>query len=96
MPTARYPDGAAYIKGRFMPFAEATIPVTDWGFTRSDVVYDVVHVWKHRFFRLEDHLDRFAASMARRQLTIAEDREQLPVEQPSDCGAGSVVRFHGG
>ena len=67
-------NGAAYIKGRYMPFAEATIPVTDWGFTRSDVVYDVVHVWQHRFFRLEDHLDRFAASMAKRQLAIAEDR----------------------
>ena len=32
--------GAAYIKGRFVPIAEAGIPVTDWGYRRSDVTYD--------------------------------------------------------
>lgn len=74
MPATSFPNGAAYIRGRYMPFEEAVIPVTDWGFTRSDVVYDVVHVWKGAFFRLEDHLDRFAASMARRRMAIAEDR----------------------
>jgi branched-chain amino acid aminotransferase len=31
----RFAGGAAYIQGRFVPMAEATIPVTDWGFTRS-------------------------------------------------------------
>ncbi|SVD24290.1 uncharacterized protein METZ01_LOCUS377144, partial [marine metagenome] len=27
-----------------MPITEARIPVTDWGFLRSDVTYDVVAV----------------------------------------------------
>ena len=66
MTTAPYPDGAGYVRGRYVPIAEATIPVTDWGFTRSDAVYDVVHVFKHGFFRLDDHLDRFMHSMAQR------------------------------
>ena len=69
--------GAAYVRDRFVPIAEAAIPVTDWGFTRSDVVYDVVHVWEGAFFRMADHLDRFAASMAKRRLNIAEDRDGI-------------------
>ena len=67
MTTAPFPDGAGYVRGRYVPIAEATLPVTDWGFTRSDVVYDVVHVFKGGFFRLADHLDRFERSMASRK-----------------------------
>ncbi|HEY5701134.1 MAG TPA: aminotransferase class IV [Gammaproteobacteria bacterium] len=63
-----YADGAAYIEGRFVPVAEAKLPVLDWGFTRSDVTYDVVHVWKGAFFRLEDHLTRFERSCAKLHL----------------------------
>ena len=60
---AMWPAGAAYINGRFMPVGEATIPVTEWGYRRSDVTYDVVSVWDGAFFRLEQHLNRFRASM---------------------------------
>ncbi|WP_159996913.1 aminotransferase class IV [Roseomonas sp. 18066] len=72
-----FADGAAYVKGRFVPFAEASIPVTDWGFTRSDVVYDVVHVFQGGFFRLDDHLDRFERAMQRRRLAPPEDRAAI-------------------
>ncbi len=58
-----WPDGAAYLDGRFVPVAEAKIPVTDWGYRRSDVTYDVVGVWDGAFFRLDDHLARFRRSM---------------------------------
>jgi branched-chain amino acid aminotransferase len=61
--TAIWPTGAAYIDGRFMPVAEAMIPITDWGYRRSDVTYDVVSVWDGAFFKLDDHLRRFRASM---------------------------------
>lgn len=77
MSTSRFADGAAYVRGRFVPMAEATLPVTDWGFTRSDVVYDVVHVFKGGFFRLEDHLDRFEYAMAGRRIHPPEDREAI-------------------
>ncbi|GJD48623.1 D-alanine aminotransferase [Methylobacterium crusticola] len=55
--------GAAYIDGRFMPVGEAAIPITDWGYRRSDVTYDVVGVRDGAFFRLDDHVRRFRASM---------------------------------
>ncbi|HEV2673588.1 MAG TPA: aminotransferase class IV [Aliidongia sp.] len=77
MDLSKFAGGAAYVGGRFAPIAEATIPVTDWGFTRSDAVYDVVHVFRNGFFRLDDHLDRFQHSMARRRLNPGEDRATI-------------------
>ncbi|MCP5150580.1 MAG: aminotransferase class IV [Ectothiorhodospiraceae bacterium] len=70
-------DGAAWVDGRIVPIAEASIPVTDWGFTRSDVTYDVVHVWHGRFFRLEDHLDRFERSCRALRLDPGLDRDAM-------------------
>lgn len=60
-----FADGAAYVDGEFTPVAEARIPLLDTGFLRSDTTYDVAHVWKGRFFRLDDHLDRFLAGAAK-------------------------------
>jgi branched-chain amino acid aminotransferase len=77
MDISQFAGGAAYIRGRFVPMAEASIPVTDWGFTRSDAVYDVVHVFQGGFFRLDDHLDRFLHSMQARRLRPAEDRAAI-------------------
>ena len=77
MDVSPFADGAAYVKGRFVPIAEASIPVTDWGFTRSDAVYDVVHVFGGGFFRLDDHLDRFTRSMQTRRLNPPEDRAAI-------------------
>lgn len=66
-----HPDfsrGAAYTSGRFVPIDQASIPITDWGFLRSDAAYDVVTVWDGAFFRLDAHLERFAASCRRFRL----------------------------
>ncbi len=77
MNTAQWPTGAAYLNGDFMPVGEAKIPVTDWGYRRSDVTYDVVSVWDGAFFRLDDHLRRFAASMAHFRLQPRESIDDL-------------------
>jgi len=69
--------GAAYVRGEFVPIAQASISVLDWGFTRSDAVYDVVHVFRGGFFRLEDHLDRFGNSMRARRLVLPEDMARI-------------------
>jgi branched-chain amino acid aminotransferase len=58
-----YSAGAAYVDGRYMPVGEASVPILDWGYRRSDVTYDVVGVWDGAFFRLDDHIARFRASM---------------------------------
>ena len=69
--------GVAFCDGRYVPVGEARISVLDWGFARSDVTYDVVHVWKGRFFRLEDHLDRFERSCRLMRLDPGLDRGAL-------------------
>jgi branched-chain amino acid aminotransferase len=67
-----FSQGTAYISsggaGRYLPIAEAAIPITDWGFLRSDATYDVVTVWDGAFFRLDLHLERFFRSCARFRL----------------------------
>lgn len=75
--TALWTTGAAYLDGVYMPIAEAKIPVTDWGYRRSDVTYDVVSVWDGCFFKLDDHLARFANSMAHFRLKPRESMDEL-------------------
>ena len=83
---AMWPAGAAYVDGRFMPVAEAMIPVTDWGYRRSDVTYDVVSVWDGAFFKLDDHLRRFRASMDYFRLHPRESDDRHP-RHPARPGA---------
>lgn len=56
-------SGAAWMNGNIIPISEAAIPVTDWGLTHSDITYDVAPVRDGAFFRLNDYIDRFFASM---------------------------------
>jgi branched-chain amino acid aminotransferase len=72
-----YTDGAAFVDGRFLPVGEACVPILDWGFLRSDATYDVAHVWRGSFFRLEDHLDRFERSMEHLHLSPPYDRSEI-------------------
>ncbi len=72
-----YAEGAAFVDGRFVPVAEARIPILDWGFLRSDATYDVAHVWRGSFFRLEDHLDRFERGMARLRMSLPYVRAEI-------------------
>ena len=72
-----YAEGAAFVDGRFVPVAEARVPILDWGFLRSDATYDVAHVWRGSFFRLEDHLDRFERGMARLRMSLPYGRAEI-------------------
>lgn len=74
---APWAAGAAWIDGRYCPIEEAKISVLDLGVTRSDCTYDVVHAWHGRFYRLTDHLDRFAANMARLRLDPGIDPSEI-------------------
>jgi branched-chain amino acid aminotransferase len=69
--------GIAWCEGAFVPIAEARIPLLDWGFLRSDAVQDTVSVFGGRFFRLEDHLDRFERNFAKLRMRSPLDRETM-------------------
>ena len=72
-----YSQGIAFINDDYAPVAEACIPVLDWGFLHSDATYDVAHTWRGKFFRIDDYLDRFHASMAKLRMSVPYDREQI-------------------
>src|SRR6202035_3280355 len=67
----------AAIDGRYMPIGEAAIPITGWGYRRSDVTYDVVGVWDGIFFRLDDHIRRFRASMQKFRFNPKESDDDI-------------------
>jgi branched-chain amino acid aminotransferase len=69
--------GAAFVDGAVVAIDEARIPITDTGFLRSDLTYDVVAVWRGSFFRLDDHLDRFAAGCRKLRLEPPYDRAEI-------------------
>ncbi|CAB1083357.1 Branched-chain amino acid aminotransferase (EC [Olavius algarvensis Delta 1 endosymbiont] len=64
-----FADGCAFIEGAYYPISEARISIVDTGFTRSDLTYDVVAVWNGKFFRLDEHLNRFQKSWQRLRLS---------------------------
>jgi branched-chain amino acid aminotransferase len=72
-----FSQGCAYQRGAYLPIAQAGIPLTDWGFLRSDATYDVVTAWQGAFFRLDAHLDRFFASCRRFRLDPGRSREEV-------------------
>ncbi len=69
--------GCAFVSGEFVPIEQAAIPLTDTGFTRSDVTYDVAGVWHGRFFRLDDHLARFERGWRRLRMNPPLDRTAM-------------------
>jgi branched-chain amino acid aminotransferase len=83
--------GVAFMDGRWMPLAEASVPILDRGFVRSDATYDVAHVWKGRFFRLMDHVERFQASMAGLRMSLPYSARQL-ADIMIECASRSGLR----
>ena len=69
--------GAAYINNQLVPIQDAKISILDWGFLRSDATYDVIHLWKNKLFRVDDHLDRFFNGMQRLHMDIGMTRQQV-------------------
>lgn len=83
VPTHLTPENAdfskaiGFVDGIVSPLDEARLPLRDLGLMYADMTYDVVHVWRGGFFRLEDHLDRFLASCAGLRLDPGMDRAAL-------------------
>jgi len=57
-------DGAAWVDGRVLPLAQATLPVTDRGFLLGDAVFETLRTRSGRPFLVGDHLDRLRRSAA--------------------------------
>ncbi len=53
-----------YLNGRFIPFGEGRIHVEDRGYQFGDGVYEVIHVYQGKPFRIGQHLQRLERSLA--------------------------------
>ena len=73
----RFEGGCAWIDGDYVALAEARIPIIDMGFLRCDATYDVVSVWNGKFFRLDDHFERFEASWKNLHMSPPFSREEM-------------------
>jgi branched-chain amino acid aminotransferase len=76
-PDNPFAGGAAYIDGRHMPVGQAAIPIADWGYRCSNVMYDVAGVWEGGFFPFDDHRRRFRASMQKLRFEPRESDEDI-------------------
>ncbi len=72
-----FPKGSAWIDNKIVKLSEAKISILDWGFLRSDATYDVVHVWKGRFFQLDNHIDRFFNSTIKLKMPCSISRNKI-------------------
>lgn len=70
-------DGIAFVNGAYVPLVEASIPLIDRGFVRSDATYDVAHVWNGRFFRLDDYIERFHNSMRALRMSLPYSPDEI-------------------
>lgn len=65
-----------WLNGRFLPAAEAMVPVLDRGFIFGDGVYEVIPVFGAHILRLAEHIARLRQSLA-----------AIYMESPHDDGA---------
>jgi branched-subunit amino acid aminotransferase/4-amino-4-deoxychorismate lyase len=83
----------AYVNGRFLPQDEARLPLHDAGFVFGATVSDLCRTFRHRLFRLPDHLHRFRQSCCLAQVPqpLADEELTRVAEQ---LVAHNAARLH--
>lgn len=90
------PPVIAYLNGNFLPLTQASISPLDRGFLFADGVYEVVPVYNGHLFRLAEHLQRLANSLAAIRLEVSLDNAgwtTLLNELVSRNGSGDLAIY---
>jgi D-alanine transaminase len=66
----------AFLNGRFVPWAEATVSIDDRGFQFGDGAYEVIRTYNGKPFELDAHLERFDRSLQALSLPQPYSRSQ--------------------
>ncbi|MEH6403944.1 MAG: aminotransferase class IV [Sneathiella sp.] len=74
-----YPQGIAYVDKQYLDISKAKVSILDYGFLHSDATYDVVHVWKGSFFRLNLYLDRFFSGLEKLHMSIPYTKNDVSI-----------------
>ena len=56
-------ERVAYFNGEIIPESQVLIPFRDRGFIAGDAVFDTARTFRHKTFRLKEHIDRFYQSL---------------------------------
>lgn len=67
----------AYVNGRYLPYADASVHIDDRGYTFADGVYEVVLIVDGRFVDEEPHLNRLERSLREMRMTAPMSRRAL-------------------
>jgi branched-subunit amino acid aminotransferase/4-amino-4-deoxychorismate lyase len=67
----------AYLGGRLLPQRDAALPLHDAGFVWGATVTDLARTFRHRLFRLADHLARFRRSCELARVPLAASGDEL-------------------
>lgn len=70
-------ERVVYVNGEVVPESRATISVRDRGFRHGDAAFDTLRTFRHRIFRLDEHLDRLAQSLRYIRIDPGLDSGQL-------------------
>ncbi len=82
-------DPLAYLNGRYLPFSQAAIPVTDGGFVQGVTVAEQLRTFGGKLFRLEQHLARLTRSLAIVGIELG-----VPVEKLGDIARELSAKNH--
>src|SRR5918912_255594 len=69
LPTVSYQKGGSmsepvvYVNGRLIPASQATVSVFDRGFRMGDGVFDTARTFRHRPYKLREHIERLYRSL---------------------------------
>ena len=74
-------ERVVYLNGNFVPESKASISIFDRGFTSGDGIYEATRTFRHKLFRLSDHIDRLYNSLNYCRIDIA----LSPAEMESVC-----------
>ncbi|MFZ5791951.1 MAG: D-amino-acid transaminase [Pseudomonadota bacterium] len=67
----------AYVNGRYVPLAHASVHIEDRGYQFADGVYEVVPLYRGRLLDEEPHLDRFDYSLSELRIAPPMSRSAL-------------------
>ncbi len=73
MPLTNY----AYVNGRFVPEAEATVSIFDRGFLYGDGVFETMRVYGRKVFRLLEHVNRLVTGVDLLGIDLEETSQHL-------------------
>ncbi len=70
-------ERTVYLSGEFVPESDAKVSIFDRGFTSGDGIYEATRTFRHKLFRLDEHIDRLFNSLAYVRIDCGLSRDEM-------------------